>query len=129
MTHVDRSVFTEQDYAVIDRFVGMFRDIGMSALLANLAVRDSDPGMHQHDFALITEMLRDVMETPVEHMHEAAVSFMGLCQLVEDELDFVPDDFMPSQELLNELEEQFWNYQRDLAEGRMHELRPKLQQA
>ena len=59
-------------------------------------------------------------------MFKEAVSFAYLCEMVVDLEDLVPDDFVPTDELVDKLLEQYWNRQRDVADSHIQDSVPAL---
>ncbi len=120
MTHVDRSGFSNEDYRSIRRFTTMLNDTGIGA-----AILDYELGTHKNiagdSLEPIRACLGDVLGTEPEDMHESGFSFAEVFVTVQ-KMDVVPEDFLPSEELVERLQVQFWNYQRDLAE----EAEPKV---
>ena len=125
MSRVDCNVFTPEDYAVIRRFTGILANDEIKAVLTQLELGSYENATEIHLRPLF-EHLRLVLRTEPQEMFKEAVSFAYLCEMVVDLEDLVPGDFVPTDELVDKLLEQYWNRQRDVADSHIQDSVPAL---
>ena len=123
MSRVDCNVFTPEDYAVVRRFKAILSMEGIKAVLIQIELGSYENATEIHLRPLF-EHLRLVLRTEPQEMFKEAVSFAYLCEMVVDLEDLVPDDFVPTDELVDKLLEQYWNRQRDVADSRIQDSVP-----
>ena len=125
MSRVDCNVFTPEDYAVVRRFKAILSMEGIKAVLIQIELGSYENATEIHLRPLF-EHLRLVLRTEPQEMFKEAVSFAYLCEMVVDLEDLVPDDFVPTDELVDKLLEQYWNRQRDIADSHIQDSVPAL---
>ena len=123
MSRVDCNVFTPEDYAVVRRFKAILSMEGIKAVLIQIELGSYENATEIHLRPLF-EHLRLVLRTEPQEMFKEAVSFAYLCEMVVDLEDLVPDDFVPTDELVDKLLEQYWNRQRDVADSHIQDSVP-----
>lgn len=113
MAHVDRSVFTDDDYQVIARFTERVRELRLdldseahaNVRLSELPAKEASEVLQHHLFS--------VLNTKPAYMYQFALSFTFILDLVCEQHSLSTED-TPSPELLGKLHDQFWNFQADV---------------